>query len=111
MNRITLSLITATFVWTGGLAAAANKPDKADRVVDAVLQLESRGTVTHRADDLGGALDHSDRARWAAGYVRTSDGWQFYDASTVIDDRLREYESRRGNESLAAEQHLVLANW
>lgn len=102
---------TIALCWTVGVASAANKTDKVDRVVDAVLRQETRGAVNRRASDLGDLVGQSDRARWAAGYVHNADGWQIFDAVMPADDRLREYEQRRGTEPLTAEQHLTLANW
>lgn len=105
-----LLVIAATVLWTPPLLAAG-KSEKADRVVEAVLQQEARGDVTRRADDLGGAIEQSDRARWAAGYVRSLDGWQRFDLPMPVDERIQEYKHRRGTETLGAPQHLALAGW
>lgn len=102
---------TMLLCWTVGIAAAASKSDKVDRVVDAVLEQETRGAVSRRADDLGDLVGQSDRARWAAGYVHTADGWEIFDAASPRDARLSEYKERRGTEPLTPERHLQLANW
>ncbi len=106
-----VSWLLAAAVIVGGPAQAADTAVKADRVVDAILQRESTGVVDHRADDLGDAMEHSDRARWAAGYVQSPNVWQRFDISVPFDDRLREYEQRRSGKPLTARQHLELADW
>jgi hypothetical protein len=92
-------------------AAAANKPERIDRVVDAILEREARGDVNRRATDLGDLVSQSDRARWAAGYVHAGGEWQKFDTAPRGDDRIRHYSQRRGNEPLSNEQHLALADW
>ncbi len=104
-------LWAAALCLAASIVAADDRAKKADRVVDAVLEQEVRTTVARRADDLGDLVGQADRARWAAGYVRTADGWQPFDAAAPAEDRLREYEHRRGTEPLTPEQHLALANW
>lgn len=105
------SLLLLGICCTSSIVLAASKTEKADRVVNAVLEQEVRGEVHERRGQLGDLVDQTDRARWAAGYIKTADGWQRFDTPQPIDDRLREYEQRRGTEPLTPEQHLELANW
>jgi hypothetical protein len=96
-----------------GVAAALSATERADRVVDAVLQREARQSVPRRADDLAGILDSS-RARWAAGYVSDGDDWQPYDAEVAhvaSDAAWQEYQVRRGTSALSPQLHLDLAQW
>lgn len=111
MRHITLTLLTVTFGLSCGLVAAAGKSVKAERVVETVLQQESHGTVSRRADELGSAIEDSDRARWAAGYVRTGDGWQMYDLPVAVDERVRVYQQRRGTAPLSLDENLALGEW
>jgi hypothetical protein len=116
--------VSGVFLATASLcvsawAAAPRKQPKADpgrEAAETVMRAELTGQVDRKARlaDAIRELPDSPLVRWQAGFVRESDSWIAFDATSLTDSGnslLADYESRRRDAQATFDSQLQLANW